>query len=336
MRWISPTRTWPRRSKRSTGSRPRSPLGNQVVLFWLCLAAGCSRPGIPLPGEERYRPTAEEYSIMTYNLKAFGYEDRDGDGQRDDPKPREEVQAVVDLIAAASPDVLAIQEIGGADMLEQLRYSLRDRGVEYKDAEFIERGGYQKNIALLSRFPIISRQSHLDDTYKLGDVELPVARGIIDVTMQVTPAYRLRVMVAHLKSKVYHPLGQTEMRRSEARILGKHVRRALRRNPRLNLAVVGDFNDYHSSSPLRLIRGREKKPHLLDLRPQDFVGDVWTHFEAAFDLYQRIDYILVSRGLFAELVREKTHVVRSPLTARASDHRPLIAVFRRKDLPPRE
>lgn len=272
---------------------------------------------------------------MTYNLYAYTYEDRDGDGQTDDPKPPEEVAAVLELITQIAPDILAVQEIGAADMLRQFRYALKDRGLDYPYLEFIERGGHEKNIALLSRYPIVSRQSHLDDTYQLGDVELPVARGIIDVDIQITPSYRLRVMVAHLKSKVYHPLGQTEMRRSEARILSKYIRRALRKNPALNLAVVGDFNDFYNSSPLRLIRGREDHPYLLDLRPADFVGDVWTHYESSLDLYQRIDYILASPGLAADLVPEKTHAVRSPLMLKASDHRPLVAVFRKQDRPPR-
>ncbi|HKL21263.1 MAG TPA: hypothetical protein VJ904_05620, partial [Tichowtungia sp.] len=43
----------------------------------------------------------------------------------------------------------------------------------------------------------------------------------MDVTIQVTPEYRFRLINAHLKSKVYSPLGQTEMRRNEARLLTK-------------------------------------------------------------------------------------------------------------------
>jgi len=319
-----------------TGSSRRLLPAIPLLLVGALLAAGCARRPADHSAEEAFRPGRDEYSLMTYNLYAWGYEDRDGDGQEDDPKPAEETAAVIRLIHAVSPDILAVQEIGGPDMLEQFRYALRDRGLEYPHVEYIDRGGHGKNIALLSRFPIVSRQSHLDDTYRLGNVELPVARGILDVDLQITPAYRLRVMVAHLKSKVYHPLGQTEMRRSEARILGKYVRRALRRNPDLNLAVVGDFNDFFNSSPLRLIRGRHDRPWLLDLRPADFVGDVWTHYERSLDLYQRIDYILVSRGLFAEAVLSKTHAVRTSYMLTGSDHRPLVAVFRKKDLPPRE
>lgn len=267
---------------------------------------------------------------MTFNLGAYGFEDRDGDGQRNDFKPQEERDAVVALIAENQPDVLAVQEMGSPAALEEFRHALRARGLSYEHIEYLERGAAEKYLAVFSRFPFASRQSHVDDFYSIGEARVPVERGFLDVDIQVNPTYRFRLMVAHLKSKVFHPLGQTEMRRNEARLLGKHVRNALKNRPRLNLLVVGDLNDTYASAPLREILG--DAPRLLfDLRPCDAAGDVWTYYDAASDSYARLDYMLASEGMLAEWVRDKTRIVSGPLTYVASDHRPLIAVFRAQD-----
>ena len=86
--------------------------------------------------------------------------------------------------------------------------------------------------------------------------------------------------------------------------------------------------------PVRIgheVRG-ERTPCLEDVRPADALGDVWTHFSAQWDEYARMDYILVSRGMKPELVREKTCAIRHPLMLQGSDHRPLQAVFKAQEI----
>jgi len=299
-----------------------------ILLSTSLVVTSCGRRS---PNTLPAAPADDEFSVMTYNLLAYTLEDRDQDGQDNDPKPEAERNAVISLIAEVEPDVLAIQEIGSPLVFKEFRYALQDAGLTYEHVEYLRRGTRDKNLAVLSRFPIVSRQSRTDDTYSIGKAEVPVARGFIDVDLQVSDTYTLRLMVAHLKSKVFHALGQTEMRRNEARLLGKHVRNAMKDKPELNLLVVGDMNDTYASAALREIIGKKEK-YLVDLRPVDPAGDVWTHFSTQLDAYQRIDYVLASRPILPELVREKTFVVRSPLTHIASDHRPVVAVFKAWDV----
>ena len=152
-----------------------------------------------------------------------------------------------------------------------------------------------------------------------------IMRGIIEIDLEINPQYRLRLMVAHLKSKVFHSFGQAEMRRAEARLLNNRVRDALA-DENVNLLLVGDFNDTPSSAALRDISSYKRQRILHDLRPADAVGDAWTHRQND-DTYHRIDYMLASPGLLPEVVPEKTYAVRSPRLAGASDHRPLVATF---------
>jgi endonuclease/exonuclease/phosphatase family metal-dependent hydrolase len=277
------------------------------------------------------QPAPEKsFSVMTYNLRQYALMDRDGDGESDDPKPENERRAAISLIAKAYPDVLALQEMGDAAMFAQFRDDLRTAGLDYPYAELLNRGRMEINLAVLSRFPIVSVQHHTNDWYSIGQVRQPVARGFLDVEFQVNPQYRFRLLTAHLKSKVYHPLGQTEMRRNEARLLNKVIRDILKENPGINLLVAGDFNDDYNSVPLHEVSGRRGGP-MTDLRPADSTGDVWTCFYAAADGYSRFDYFFVSAGMLPEVVRAQTRVVRDSLTYEASDHRPVVAVFRIAD-----
>jgi len=270
------------------------------------------------------------FSVMTYNLRQYALMDRDGDGELDDPKPENERRAAISLIAKEHPDVLSVQEMGDATVFAQFRDDLRAAGLDYPYAERLSRGRIEINLAVLSRFPIVAVRNHTNEWYSIGEANVPVARGFLDVEFQVNPQYRFRLLTAHLKSKVYSPLGQTEMRRNEARLLNKAVRDILEKNPDTNLLVAGDLNDDYSSAPLHEVRGK-RGGQMTDLRPADAAGDVWTYFYAAIDGYNRFDYFFVSDGMLPEVVREQTRVVRDPLTYEASDHRPVVAVFRAVD-----
>jgi len=278
-----------------------------------------------LSGCDRSAPPAT-FSVMTYNLHQYALMDRDGGGEDDDPKPESEQKAVLSLIAKERPDMLAVQEMGDEIIFGQFREALRSAGLNYPYAELLRRGTIEANLAVLSRFPIVSVQHHTNDWYSIGPAKVPVARGFLDVTIQVNPDYQFRLLSAHLKSKVFSPLGQTEMRRNEARLLNKNVRTILKENPEVNLLVVGDMNDDYQSAALREVAGR-RGGELTDLRPLDSVGDVWTCFRDYLDEYSRLDYLFVSEGMLPEVVKGKTRVVRDPLTVQASDHRPVIGVF---------
>ena len=275
-------------------------------------------------------PQTDNFSVMTYNLHQYALMDRDSGGEPEDTKPENARRAAVRLIAKEHPDVLAVQEMGGAAVFAQFRDDLRTAGLNYPYAELLEHGRREINLAVLSRFPIVSVQNHTNEWYSIGESKVPVARGFLDVELQVNPKYRFRLLTAHLKSKVYNPLGQTEMRRNEARLLNKVIRGILEKNPDVNLLVAGDFNDDYNSAPLREVGGKRGGP-MTDLRPVDSVGDVWTYFYDDVDGYSRFDYLFVSTGMLAEVVRAQTRVVRDPLTYEASDHRPVVAVFRAAD-----
>jgi endonuclease/exonuclease/phosphatase family metal-dependent hydrolase len=309
--------------------RPHRPLA-------LCLATGgaallllaaCRRAEPVASVPDRLQPAAGEFSVMTYNVRRYCYDDRDRDGQRNDPKPPAEVRALVEVVTRARPDVLALQEMGSEPLLEEFRGKLRTAGLDYPYADYLPAPNTNVNLGVLSMFPIVGRKSVTNETYTIGETTLPVQRGFQALDLQVSTDYRFRLINVHLKSKVFSYHGQTEMRRNEARLLNKHVRRFLADEPGLNLLVVGDFNDQRGSAALREVLGRE----LSDLRPRDQFGDYWTHLWEDEETYSRIDYLLVNTNMLREVVEPKTRAVRDPACAGASDHRPLFGVFVARD-----
>ncbi len=276
-----------------------------------------------------YEPLAVgpgEFSVMSYNLFRFSWEDRDDDGQINDFKPDQQIEAMMRLLARHRPDVLAIQEIGDASSFDTLCERVAGAGLTYPFKAYLMMPASTVGLAVLSRLPITHTNAITNEFYTIEKTRMPVQRGFLAVDVQVNPDYAFRLIVAHLKSKRFNPMGQTEMRRNEARLLNKVVRRMLNRQSKLNLLVAGDLNDGALSAVYREIIG--DPPLLHDVKPVDTLGDIWTHYWALQESYSRIDYFMASSGMKAELVSGKARAIRDPDAALASDHRPIMAVFK--------
>jgi endonuclease/exonuclease/phosphatase family metal-dependent hydrolase len=116
--------------------------------------------------------------------------------------------------------------------------------------------------------------------------------------------------------------GEETVRRFESHLLRERIDEILIQNPRENLLVYGDFNDTKDQACIQTILGLRGSPSALtDLPARDSVNDLWTHFWRAGDVYARIDYLLVSRGLLPEILPDRTRIDRSRHWNLASDHR---------------
>lgn len=301
------------------------------VLLTGALVAACGaeqRNDSPNTGDARDPDT---FLVMSYNLDRYAYQDRTGDGQMTDMKPDASREAVLRMIAEADPDILALQEMGGDDVFAAFQDALAKRGMTYPFAELVQQNDSDLHIGLLCRYPVVSAVHHLQDTYSMGPEERAVGRGFLEADISINPDYQFRLMVAHLKSKQYHPLGQTEMRRNEARLLNNHIRRSLEQSHRMNLLVVGDMSDTASSAALRTITGDDNE-YLVDLRLADSYGEIWTYFDPENETYVRHDYMLASPAMVPEYIQQSSRVIRDKAALRASAHRPLVAVFHAKDM----
>ncbi len=271
-------------------------------------------------------------TFVAWNLKNYLAMERRVEGEvvPDAPKPEDEIEAVIATLSEARPDILGVCELGDPSYLDDLRERLAARGIELPHTELvISADGWNRNLALLSRFPIVSRESRNDLTYLIGQTRFPIQRGFLDVTLAINDSYRLRCVGIHLKSKREIPeADQAEMRRNEAHLVRQHIDSILERQPGANLVVYGDFNDTPNEPPVRSIRGRfGSDDYLVDLRPADPFGFRWTHYWSFADTYARLDYVLASSGLVPEIDRDTARVIHTDQWEKASDHRPLTFRF---------
>lgn len=282
---------------------------------------------------------AETFRVATYNLE--GYLNTDSQTRR--AKPAEAKTKVRESIRAMNPDVIALQEVGGILALQELRLGLKSDGLDFPFWEFVPGHDTNIQVAILSRFPITASRPHTNDTFLLNGRRHFVSRGFADVEIQVKSNYSFNLLSGHLKSK--RPVGsgdESELRLEEAKLMRQIIDERLASAPDANLVVLGDFNDTKDSPALKTLVGRGRRK-LVDTRPAEQNPDgcaasisspreiTWTHYYAVEDTYSRIDYLLLSPGMAAEWVTNKTYVLTLPGWGIASDHRPLVAAFTASD-----
>jgi endonuclease/exonuclease/phosphatase family metal-dependent hydrolase len=277
---------------------------------------------------------SEEIVVASYNLQSYLFvEAREPLAPNAAPKPEREIAAVVKILGQIRPDILGLIEIGDESMLDDLQQRLKRVGLDYSHREWVQGVDPQRHIGLLSKFPIVERNSRDDVWFELDNKILRMQRGILDVTVQVSPEYRLRLVGAHLKSRRAVPeYDQALMRAKEAWSLRQHLNQILAKDPKVNLLLFGDLNDTKNEFPVREIIGWKGLPsYMMDLSLRDTRGELWTYYWKDADEYSRIDYLLASPALVKEIVVEKCGISDSPFWNEASDHRAIYAVISATD-----
>jgi endonuclease/exonuclease/phosphatase family metal-dependent hydrolase len=277
---------------------------------------------------------AQEIVIAAYNLENYVSASPKGPGDKSATRAKSEdaIGAVIRIIKEVNPDILGVCEMGSPERFEDFKKRLAAAGLGYTASEYLQAADEHRHLALVSRFPIVARNSRADVPFELNGKPEKVRRGFLDVTVQVNPGYKLRLVGTHLKSKLPIPEGEALVRRLEAGQLRKHLDSILTTAPDTNLVCYGDFNDTKNEPPIQEIMGPKKSPnHMADLWARDDFGDKWTHYWRTADQYSRIDYIFVSPALFREVVLNKSRIYRSEFWNEASDHRPVFATIIAED-----
>lgn len=268
----------------------------------------------------------ERLTFCSYNLKNWLTMER-SIGKPPSPKPEVERAQVVKTLAAIHPDILGICEIGTADDLAELQQRLQAAGVDLPYTELAHGGDPARRLALLSRLPIKTRNTQTTLTYQIGAQTLPFQRGILDVTIAITPTFDLHLLGVHLKSmRTVSEADQAEMRRNEARLLRLHIDSIFTQEPSACILAYGDFNAHRNEPSLAEIMGspRSAETSLTDVLLRDANGEVWTHFWDTADIYSRLDYCFTSRLLRPHIDTRSSFVHADHDFYKASDHRPLV------------
>lgn len=237
------------------------------------------------------------------------------------PKPEREKKHLRKNIAHIKPDILALQEMGSHGHLLELQNDLQKEGYPMKYKFISEDFGRDRNLAFLSKIPILSSKAHEEILVKNGYGRQQVLRGLLEIEI----SYRnkpLKIFNLHLKSRrttnQSDPNG-SQYRHKESRAILEII--AERTNQgRIPCIVLGDFNDYQQSPTISLFK-KNKTPKLYLLPCFDRKGETWTHYYKKGDTYSTLDYIFYSEQI---LIKENQgSIFYDRQYFRASDHRPV-------------
>jgi hypothetical protein len=277
---------------------------------------------------------AKDVIVASYNLKNYLPMSRQVGGKMlpDQPKPEKEIHAALDVLSEIKPDILGVVEMGDEKVLAEFQSRLASVGLEYPYAEWVQGADESRHIALLSRFPIITRSSRSRVPVELNGRFFQMCRGILDVTLQITPTSTLRLVGLHLKSQRLVPeYDEAKFRARESIAVRAYLDSILKDAPDAGLLVFGDLNDSKNEFPVQEILGPPKSPMALrDIRLKDRWGFTWTHYWAEADIYSRFDYLLVNHSLWPKINMGRSGINSSLEWARASDHR---AIFTQLSFP---
>jgi endonuclease/exonuclease/phosphatase family metal-dependent hydrolase len=236
------------------------------------------------------------------------------------------------MIEKTGADVLALQEVGSAAMVNALADRL-ERRAGYAEPVMGTPDKRGIRCAILSRAPILHAEVHtaasLDfPVFVAGDAppfegRIPLRRGVVQVRVDAGSLGAIDVFVAHFKSKrpvpertilgdEIAPLTAREHAEGDMRSLVQRAAEALhlrglvdgvlRERPEAHVAVMGDLNDAAWSVPVRIVSGPAFDPAL---NPLFSCGDAVTperRFSAIFGGERaQIDHVLVTARLHQSL-----------------------------------
>jgi endonuclease/exonuclease/phosphatase family metal-dependent hydrolase len=269
--------------------------------------------------------------FITYNVENWLTMDRyvEGKNLKGAPKPESEKKAVIDILTRHTPDVIGICEIGEASDLADIQEKLKAAGLVLPHSHYTGGSDPVRHLGLLSRFPIVSTGKPAESEYRLAGQTFGINRGILDASVEAH-GKSYRFVGVHLKSKRDSEQGDQEaMRLNEGRLLRRHLDSILKADANARLVVYGDFNDTRATPAIKTITGKYNDPFYLTAIPaKDSRNDAWTHHWALHDLYSRIDFVMVTRGLRPDVDFRAAKIVDDIGWDKASDHRPVLAIFR--------
>lgn len=269
--------------------------------------------------------------FIAYNVENWLTMDRFVDNKplKNSPKPDSEKQAVVSILVKQTPDIVGLCEIGSAEDFAEIQQSLKAAGLDLPHSHYTGGSDSTRHLGILSRYPITSTAKPAETEYQMNGETYAINRGILDATISAR-GKDYRFLGVHLKSKrEVDGIDQEEMRIHEARLLRRHVDSILKADANARLIVYGDFNDTRPTKAFKAVTGSYNDPGYLTAIPfKDSQGHAWTHHWSFHDIYSRIDFVTVSRALRPEVDFRASHIIDDPDWSKASDHRPVLMIFR--------
>jgi endonuclease/exonuclease/phosphatase family metal-dependent hydrolase len=213
-------------------------------------------------------------------------------------------------------DVTALQEIESLPVFDAFNSKYLDK-MNYKYRILIDSFDPRKiDVAILSRFPIISVQSHRHERNASNSAWL-FSRDCLIVTIDVE-GKELMLYVNHFKSMMEGRTKTHDRRKEQVdRVAVLLDERWQSTKFEGNFVVLGDFNDYPEGNTA--ITSLIEHPGLENVVKRMPEEDQWTHFYSGESEYKQLDFILLSKSL-AQMNPDPPGIMRKGLPLRAKKY----------------
>lgn len=202
------------------------------------------------------------------------------------------------VVTAVNADVLCLVEVENRITLDRFNSQVVSQfGTAHAHNLLID-GNDPRGIDLgiLSRLPLVSVRSHIDDTYttKNGKQEKVFSRDCPEYEIRLADGKYLWLLANHFKSKGYGKADTSNAKRHEQATKAAEIYRLARKRSEL-VAVCGDFNDVPESDPLKpLLIATDLKDAMSH---ESYDGPPGTYKTSK----EKIDYLLLSPALWTKV-----------------------------------
>jgi endonuclease/exonuclease/phosphatase family metal-dependent hydrolase len=244
------------------------------------------------------KPAAVQLRVMTYNIHHCNPPSQDG---------KIDVDAVVQAIRQADPDLLALQEVdvntGRSGNIDQASIIAAKLDMHYYFGKAIDYDGGEYGVAVLSRFPISEMETHRLPTLEGSGGE---ARVMATARVTLPNGSSIRFASTHLDAQQAH----------ENRLLQISKIREIAEKEPLPLVLAGDINAVPGSEVIAIMDAFLERscqlcpPTIPVLQPEKAIDFIAFRKKHDFEVLQH------------EVIPETY----------ASDHRPVIAVLQVSDM----
>ena len=208
------------------------------------------------------------------------------------------------------PDIICLQEVESLIALRKFNEDKKLLNKRYRYALLIDgRDFRQIDVGILSRLPILSVRSHMDEldpTLPASKRRFLFSRDCLEVVLALNQSgsRTLTLFINHLKSKFSMSAAERQegdaLRERQARRVGEivHERFPGSKFGTELFAVIGDFNDEPLSAPVQPLT---KGSGLVDpVKRISKIEDRWTHWYRSANTVSQLDYVLLSPALDAQ------------------------------------
>jgi endonuclease/exonuclease/phosphatase family metal-dependent hydrolase len=225
-------------------------------------------------------------------------------------------QITAQALREINADVFALQEIESLPVLDAFNSRYLDN-MKYRHRILIDSFDPRKiDVAVLSRYPIKSVQSHRNERNASNSAWL-FSRDCLVAEIDVD-GKQLIVYVNHFKSMIGGRVETHGRRKEQAERVAAILDKRWQANGyEGNFVVLGDFNDYpDGNTALTSLIKHPGLENVVERMPQE---DRWTHFYSGRKEYKQLDFILLSKSL-AQKNTDPPGIMRKGLPFRAKKY----------------